>query len=59
MKRASLIDPLNDDLRANMLLADLRAIDKIEPLPQVAELIRCWLYFLQVSFMEFGAYLAL
>ena len=34
-ERASLIDPLNDDLRANMLLADLRAIDKIEPLPGV------------------------
>lgn len=32
-ERAKVIDPLNDDLRANMLLADLRAIDKIEPLP--------------------------
>ena len=28
-------NPLNDDLRANVLLADLRAIDKIEPLPGV------------------------
>lgn len=32
-ERAKMIDPLNDDLRANMLLADLRAIDKIEELP--------------------------
>ena len=32
-ERAKLIDPLNDDLRANMLLADLRVIDKIEELP--------------------------
>lgn len=32
-ERAKVIDPLNDDLRANMLLADLRAIDKIEALP--------------------------
>ena len=34
-ERAKLIDPLNDDLRANMLLADLRVIDKIEELPGV------------------------
>lgn len=34
-ERAKLIDPLNDDLRANILLADLRVIDKIEPLPGV------------------------
>ena len=34
-ERAKLIDPLNDDLRANILLADLRSIDKIEPLPGV------------------------
>jgi len=34
-ERAKLIDPLNDDLRANMLLADLRVIDKIESLPGV------------------------
>tara|TARA_Y100001954_G_C15809427_1_gene604355 strand:- start:573 stop:3026 length:2454 start_codon:yes stop_codon:yes gene_type:complete len=34
-ERAKLIDPLNDDLRANMLLADLRVTDKIEPLPGV------------------------
>ena len=34
-ERAKLIDPLDDDLRANILLADLRSIDKIEPLPGV------------------------
>lgn len=34
-ERAKLIDPLNDDLRANMMLADLRVIDKIEALPGV------------------------
>ena len=34
-ERAKLIDPLNDDLRANILLADLRVVDKIEPLPGV------------------------
>ena len=34
-ERAKLIDPLDDDLRANILLADLRVIDKIEPLPGV------------------------
>ena len=34
-ERAKLIDPVNDDLRANILLADLRVIDKIEPLPGV------------------------
>jgi tetratricopeptide (TPR) repeat protein len=34
-ERAKLIDPLDDNLRANILLADLRAIDKIESLPGV------------------------
>lgn len=34
-ERAKLIDPLNDDLRANILLAELRSIDKIESLPGV------------------------
>ncbi len=34
-ERAKLIDPLDDDLRANILLADLRVIDKIESLPGV------------------------
>ncbi|PCJ81327.1 MAG: hypothetical protein COA49_06345 [Bacteroidetes bacterium] len=34
-ERAKLLKPLDDDLRANLLLAELRAIDRIEPLPGV------------------------
>ena len=34
-ERASLIKPLDADLRANLLLAELRAIDRIEELPGV------------------------
>jgi len=34
-ERARLINPLNGDLRANLLLAELRAIDRIEALPGV------------------------
>ncbi|HIO59251.1 MAG TPA: hypothetical protein EYN28_03675 [Flavobacteriales bacterium] len=34
-ERAQLMKPLDADLRANLLLAELRAIDRIEPLPGV------------------------
>ena len=34
-ERARLINPLDGDLRANLLLAELRAIDRIEALPGV------------------------